>query len=108
MKAGLSRQAIIFISIKARMLNFSKKKAYLREKDKPRKMREKVIEEIKAFLEKEEEQSPEIQKALEKFTEKVNRTPINDLSSAKQEATNFILEKRYKRKRLYWLLPARN
>ena len=78
------------------------------EKERPRKEREKVIEEIKASLEKEEEQSPDIQKAIEKFAERINSTPVNDLSSVKQEAIDFITEKRYKRKRLYWLLPAYN
>ena len=78
------------------------------ERDKPRKMREEVITSLKSSLEEPERNSPEIQEALEKFAEKLNHTPINDLSSVKQAAENFILEKRYKRKRLYWKLPTQN
>jgi len=71
------------------------------ERERPQKEREKVIEEIKKFLEKDEEESPEIQQVLEKFAKKIENTPVNDLSSIKEKTSNFILEKRYKRKRLY-------
>ncbi|CAJ0902142.1 13399_t:CDS:2 [Entrophospora sp. SA101] len=66
------------------------------EKDKPRKMREAAINNIKNSLEENEKQLPEIQKALEEFAKKVENTPINDLSTVQQEANNFILEKRNK------------
>jgi len=71
------------------------------DKDKPRKMREEAIQSIENFLEEEERQSPEIQKLLEQFAKKVENTPVNDLSSVVDKANNFVLEKRYKRKRLY-------
>ena len=78
------------------------------EKDKPRKEREKAIKDIEDLLEEREKDLPDIQKFLEQFKEKVNNTPINDLSSVTKKASDFIFEKRYKRKRLYWLLPAYN
>ncbi|CAI2186205.1 6829_t:CDS:2 [Funneliformis geosporum] len=71
------------------------------EIDKPRKMREEAVKNIESSLEKEEKGLPDIQKIIEKFTEKVNNTPLNDLSSVIEKANNLILEKRYKRKRLY-------
>jgi len=98
-------------AFKDKMLNAIERKAEEleeEERDRPRKMREEAINKIKSYLEKKEEQLPDIQRALEEFAEKVNNTPVNNLSSVIEEAQKFIDKKRSKRKRLYWDLPAHN
>jgi hypothetical protein len=71
------------------------------EKDKPHKKREEEIEAMKNFLDEDEKEMPDIQEILKRFTKKINKTPIDDLSTISQEFANFIQEKRDKRKKLY-------
>ncbi|RHZ36061.1 AAA family ATPase [endosymbiont GvMRE of Glomus versiforme] len=78
------------------------------EREKPKKLREEAIKNIKNSLEENEDQLLYIQKAIENFTKKINKTPIDDLSTVQQEANSLILEQRNKRKRLYWLIPTHN
>ncbi|CAI2190750.1 2327_t:CDS:2 [Funneliformis geosporum] len=64
------------------------------ELDKPRKMREEAIKSVEDYREENEKQLPEIKKIIEKFTEKINNTPVNDLSSVIEKAIKLIDEKR--------------
>jgi hypothetical protein len=43
----------------------------------------------------------DIQKYLEKSVEKINNTPVNDLSSAVSKIKNFFIEERIKRQGLH-------
>jgi len=77
-------------------------------KDEPRKKRQEEIKNAREFLESEEKSSLEIQNLLKELETRINNTPINDLSSASESFMQIILQKRARRKRLYWSLPAYN
>jgi len=72
------------------------------EKDRPRKMREEVIDNLKNVVcTKEELEMPKIQEIIEKFTEKVNNTPLTGIEDIKEKATRLIEQERFKRQRLH-------
>jgi hypothetical protein len=76
--------------------------------DLPRKRKEEEIRACKNFLEEEEKSLPEIKQTFEELITKINNSPLDDLSTPSQEFVNLVQEKRDKRKRLYWKLPAHN
>jgi len=79
------------------------------EKDKPRKMREEAIDNIKNVVcQKEELEIPKIQEIIEKFTEKINKVPVKDIEDTKEKAKNLIEQERFKRQRLHWRRKPHN
>jgi len=82
-----------------------KQKEINEEKTKKREAREEAINRIEKYCEETfggiDEELPSVQKEMEKFTKKINRTPVDNLSSVIEEAQKFIDEERNKIKRLY-------
>ena len=72
------------------------------EKDRPRKMREEAIDNVRSACEKEELEIPEFQKIIEKFTEKINSVDLKELDEIKKQAKNLIEQERFKRQKLHW------
>jgi len=83
----------------------TKKKEINEQKTKKREAREEAINKIEKYCEETfggiDEELPSIQKEMEKFTKKINKTPIDNLSSVIEEAQKFIDNERNKIKRLY-------
>jgi molecular chaperone DnaK (HSP70) len=83
-----------------------KKKDLEREKENKKQARKKAIEEIEntcndTFGDMKED-LPSVQKAMKEFAKKINKTPLDDLSSVITEAQKFLYGERNKIKRLYW------
>ncbi|CAG8679788.1 12184_t:CDS:2, partial [Ambispora gerdemannii] len=66
-----------------------------------KKAREETIEDIKNACEEEEKELPKIKKIIEKYSKKINKATINEISSLQKEANELILEARLKRQRLH-------
>jgi len=71
------------------------------EKDRPRKLREEAIDNIKSACEEGELEMPKIQEIIEKSTEKINKAPLQELDKIKKQAKNLIEQERFKRQKLH-------
>jgi hypothetical protein len=72
------------------------------EKDRPRKMREDTIDNIKSACQKEELEMPKFKEIIEKYSERINSASLNDIRELKAKATKLIELERFKRQRLHW------
>jgi hypothetical protein len=83
----------------------SVKKIVEEEQEKPKRARNKAIQEIEDFAKKnwneEELNSTELQGKLEKFTKQIKKTSADQLSSITSEAIEFITQTKIKRQKLY-------
>ncbi|CAI2192012.1 13375_t:CDS:2, partial [Funneliformis geosporum] len=98
-------------AFKEKMLKAIERKATELEQeeiDKPRKMREEAVDNVKSACEKEELETPKIQKIIEKFTEKVNEAPLEKLDELKKKAKSLIEQERFKRQKLHWRREVHN
>jgi len=72
------------------------------EKERPKKMREEVISEVKNVVcQKGELEIPKVKEIVEKFIEEINNAPMKNIGEIKEKTTGLIEYERFKRQRLH-------
>lgn len=74
----------------------------------PETKKKEIIKKTEEMLEEEEQNLPEIKKALKNFKREVNQNSIDNLSDLYEQFINFVVEKRDKKQRLHWKIKPQN
>ena len=64
--------------------------------------KESAVKELEAYCSEEEKNWPIVKKIIERYSNKIKRSEINNISTLQEEANKLIIEERTKNQRLHW------